>query len=331
MIASNRHLWKAAAMAATLIAIGSIAAAQESNKPQALGAEVGGILSEGEVGAATKGWKMFNIMHVDQAEVPAVAASLKDFQFIRVFQCGGSAAIHQQNLKTFGPLATLYTYWSFRNVETKKPQGGELLWPGLDHPFVNQLREMRKIATGTPLMGIINENIGLGSQKRQATAEEIRWQAVAILGADHRAAILSGGADDLRNLLVPYARVFVEAYPVDWASAADGQPLSAKAAEDVLFVFLLDRRYMKLESDGQTVQSPTEDPICKTSIHIALPQGLHVRRALCAGDKIVPYTASAGSVAITREFKGGADVLVLQLSEKIKPPAPGPTSGTASR
>jgi hypothetical protein len=273
-------------------------------------------------------WRTFYSAYVDLETVKAGCEKLGPNQRVHVHECVETAKAQQQTARDYAPYADVYSYFAFVRTSADKPPEDELLWGGLDNPFINHLRQMRKLVGTTPIVAILVSNIGISllgdGTGRPAVLEEIQWQFIAAAGCGYRGVLWPVSysdiamGDDLKRIeeqVKPYGRFVAQAQPVNWAKAAEGQPISSLACNDCLFVFLLNPAYMEFDVDGKTVAAPLERPLCEGAVTLALPEGLKVRRCqTLLGGNTLRLASEDGKTTVQFSFKTGGEMMILALS-----------------
>ena len=95
-----------------------------------------------------------------------------------------------QTLKEFAPLVDTICLNPFLFTCKNGPKPDDPIWPGLDHPFVNHLREIQANADHKDLLGgIYLTGDPQWFAKRQASFEEVRWMVFALVGAKFKGVI----------------------------------------------------------------------------------------------------------------------------------------------
>jgi len=259
-------------------------------------------------------------------------------QRIHVSCCTGSAMLQQQAASEFAPYADVFSYYAFLRTSADTPAEGELLWGEFNNPFINHLRQMRKLVGTTPIVAILHAKLGAGPG-RPALLEEMQWQFIAVAGCGYRGILWPGPytntarADLFKQIeeqIKKYGRFMAQAQPVNWAKAAEDQPISSLACDEYLFVFLLNPAYMKFAADGKAVSVPLDRPLCKGSVTLTLPAGLKVRRGQTLTGKALRLSSEDSRTRTQYSFKKGGEMLIFKLSGTIEPAAPHPTSQPAA-
>jgi len=279
---------------------------------------------------SSSGWKTYYSAYVDLETVKAGCEELRPGQKVHVHECVETAKAQQQTARDFAPYADVYSYFAFVRTSADKPPEGELLWGGFDNPFINHLRQMRKLVGTTPIVAILVSNIGISllgdGSGRPAMFEEIQWQFIAAAGCGYRGVLWpvsydnAAMGDDLKRIeerIKQYGRFVALAQPVNWAKAAENQPISSLACDDCLFVFLLNPAYMEFDVDRKTVSVPLEKPLCEGAVTLALPEGLKVRRCqTLLGRNTLRLASEDGKTTVQFSFKTGGEIMILALSGK---------------
>ncbi len=215
----------------------------------------------------------------------------------------------------------------FSLPSTAAPSDTDLVWPGYDNGFINQLREARKAAGKTPFFSLVYLRRPLSKPTggtRHISLEEVQWRIIAAVGANCRGIILKhkAGFDrtpdaasltQLVSALKEQSKEVGKAQLVDWVQATKGQPVSALASDKYLFVALLNSAYMTLSEDGGSVLYPTGAKRRAGRLRVLLPTGLSIRDGKTLLGKQVMVTTIDREHVIDYEFKGGGEMLILPI------------------
>jgi len=280
-----------------------------------------------EINAYLSGWTRYESLHMTFEAFKAARAESGPGQRIHVSCCFGGMEERQRAARDFAPYADVFSYYVFLRPRAEKPVEGELLWGEFDNPFVNPVRQMRKLVGTTPIVAILVANFGVGSS-RPAMVEEVQWQFIAVAGCGYRGVLWpvpyskTTLGDDLKQIeerVKKYGRFMAQAQPVNWAKAAEDQPISCLACDEYLFVFLLNPVYMKLDADGKTVSAPFDKPLCEGSVTLALPEGLKVQRGrTLLGGNTLRVTSEEGKTTVPFSFKTGGEMMIFALSGEAR-------------
>jgi hypothetical protein len=270
-------------------------------------------------------WMTYDSGHVDIDEIRAELEKPKPGQKIHVNECFETADAQQQKAREFAPYADVFSYYAFVRTSADTPPEGELLWGEFDNPFINHLRQMRKLVGTTPIVAILASRLGMGPD-RPAVLEEMQWQFIAAAGCGYRGVVWPASYDDavigedleqIEERMKQYGHLVARAQPVNWAKTVEGQPVSSLACDNHLFVFLLNPAYLTLGADGKTVAAPLERPLCEGVVTLTLPKGLKVRRGqTLLGGNTLRFASEDGKTAVPFSFRTGGEMMILVLSGK---------------
>lgn len=206
-------------------------------------------------------------------------------------------------------------------LSDRQPAAGSPLWSGWDHPVINRVRDLRE-AAGTkrllariPIGGVESKYI----TKREPTFEEIEWMILATVGADFKGIVWVGQFDTggrLRNLghnLLCFADDLGTATPVGWATAPEGQPVSALASKKMLFVVLLHPEYFQEPVIGQIQKLPLDPKVQTGEVTLTLPDGVTTESGISLYGKPLKPRSEGSKAVVPYRFAGGGEMLVLDL------------------
>ncbi len=211
-------------------------------------------------------------------------------------------------------------------LSTDPPAADTPVWPGCDHPMLNQVRAIRDVAGADQRLIACIDLRGEPShyEKRRASFEEIEWLTLAVVGAGYQGIVWRSEPDPkaawrmrLRRLedgLRAYAQELADARPVAWVSAGDGGFVSATAGEHRLFVCVLHDQYMHMLPDHSAFQLPLEVEPSQVQLRIALPLGTTVQSGQTLGGVPVVIENADGHLAVNHRVRGGGDMLIFDLT-----------------
>jgi len=225
----------------------------------------------------------------------------------------------------------------FMTPSRKAPDEDDVLWPGVDHLVVNYLREVRKFTEGERVIVAVpmtaREILGT-SRTRSELFPELEWMVYATIGADFDGIIWGHVRNErwwqrrlheFETRLKRYAADLNEAAPVDWVTADGGQPCSALATQDRLFVLLLNPEYMKVGPDGKRVVVPVGSPEGDCTVYVDPPEGVGVAQGVTLRGDPVELREEGRRPAAKVHYGGGGAMLVFDLSR------PGSAGGAKAR
>jgi len=244
-------------------------------------------------------------------------------------------ADHLNTLDTFAPLVDQVFINSLYWTSSDGPERDDIVWPGLNHPLVNNVREVRRHAAGRRLVACVNVHGEKGYfRKRRATFEEIEWMVCAVIGAGYKGIvwryerILPPFADRLStlegNLKKHVDELGRATLTTDPRTAAARIPVATLRTPHGVFVVLLNPEYMQF-TDAGTVRLPLDPSVCRGNVEVTLPEGTSLKTAQrLDGTAIpvpVPISAAAHAdadrartVRLPFRFAGDGEILVLSLS-----------------
>jgi len=222
----------------------------------------------------------------------------------------------------------------FLNNSETAPQPGDLSWPGTDHPILNHLRAIHKVAPDRQLIACINidgEKSRFG--KRHSTFEETQWQILATIGSSFQGIAWRRKTDTLpyrerldlltANLL-RHATDLAQTKPVDWVTVttARDQPLatdqlanqpiphSALCAKNRLFVVLLNPQYMQPKPSGTAVGLPLPPPVQSCVVAVRPPPGTAIVSAKRIDGIPLSIASDGDRTLVPCRFAGGGTLIV---------------------
>ncbi len=222
------------------------------------------------------------------------------------------------------PLIEMVAINPFVTLSDRGPSPGSIAWPSSNQPVLNRVRGMQESAGGKRLVA----RIGIGDveskyiTKREPTFEEIEWMILATVGADYKGIVWVGQFDTggrLRNLghnLLCFAEDLGTAMPVGWATAPEGQPVSALASKKMLFVVLLNTEYFEDPVMGKIQKLPLDPKVQTGEVVLALPEGVTAESGVSLYGKPLKPRMEGGKVVVPYRFVGGGDMLVLDLRKR---------------
>jgi hypothetical protein len=228
---------------------------------------------------------------------------------------------------------------------SERPRADDPVWPGVDHPFLNRLRQIRADASGKELVaGIIcdQELLGVGGrQRRQVSFDEITWKTVAVIGAGFRGVIWQWAPREpdpiayqirrLEQFLLRHSERLARASPVGWqVRERTEQALTVLEAKDCVFLALLSPEYMRLAGDGKSILHPIASPGLRIRVALAMPVGVRVGQAEALSGSRVVVEEVGGGIMVSCAVGRAAELIVLRLAGPLRsfpaPVATGPSS-----
>lgn len=228
----------------------------------------------------------------------------------------------------FAPVVDGIMYWTFVFRNTRKPGPEDRIWPGCDHPYINQVREVHKAAGETPVYPIIlpNWRDAPSSHRRRAIFEEIQWQILAEIGAGSRGILWRGTmpidelpyANKLKQFtasILVYADDLGEAKIVDWFKVDQPQPVAALRSRTRLFLVLLNPNYM-------ASTRPNGDPVVpldarhRGTLRLTPPSGIKLSHAKSISSSCIRLEDAGNHWVLHYEFDAGGDMVIFDLEER---------------
>ncbi|MCY2951746.1 MAG: hypothetical protein NTU53_07180 [Planctomycetota bacterium] len=213
---------------------------------------------------------------------------------------------------------------------SQKPAEQELYWPKVDHPVINSCRALRYESQDRQLLATLDlTGEAMLFESRAPTFEEIEWMVMAALGSGYQGIIWReaidghGSAGRIRRLttqLLNNCGALATAKPVDWATAPQGQPMSALYGENALFLVLLNPQYLNLQARKDrfaTAPLPLDPQDCTGQVEISLPQGLDISSACTLAGKPLAISRGAGRISLAYRLHGGGEILICALTRSV--------------
>ena len=225
-----------------------------------------------------------------------------------------------ETLKMIGPLADNMLLNVMAITSKVSPDPNELLWPGFDHPFINHIRQLRKIPNTHNLYAVIDNTSDFTSHfvNRNPSFEEIKWMTFATIGCDFQG-ILWRGRDftnkvhDLEKQILAYKDELGRSVPVDWVTDNKKIPVSARATEFNLFVTMLNPDYFRISEYLEQVSLPVSLEPEVGQLEILLPDGYSVIKGKTFSGINLNLQSDNDRIQIDYSFWGSGDMMVFQL------------------
>lgn len=233
----------------------------------------------------------------------------------------------------------------FLYTPEEAPEEGEVIWPRWNHPVLNELRRLKRLAGGKRVFGAVNlhgEDHLFG--EREATMEEVEWMIYAVVGSNYKGLVLRDRKPKAKrklekwkartehprihalveNLLV-HAEELGIATPVDWASASDKQiPVAALLGRTKLFLVLLHPDYMNARRH-KGVPFPATAGAASGEIRVRTQQARIASCTLLSGVNVRIKKEKDGAYTIPFAFVRGGMMLVCRVDMSYRGPLPGPS------
>lgn len=242
---------------------------------------------------------------------------------------------HDDIAPTFAPCVHQMIMWGFANVSDEAPDENEPRWPGLDHPFANHLRVLRRnvsparLITAVPAWshdkGSISMHPIMGN--RPPETEETHWMWVAAIGADADGVAWMNDAFEREQSqlgawtrqLRPHAEQLGRARPVRWCRAET--PVSALASDRTLFVLLLNPRYMVVRPSGR-IAPPLDASPQRGQVVLDEPDpGSILGARYLSGRSLRVSRTPDGKAALRYTYRGGGEMIVVRLMPRNERPS----------
>ncbi len=234
-----------------------------------------------------------------------------------------------ETLKVIGPMADNMFLNVMAITSLVPPESNEMLWPKFDHPFINHIRQLRKVPNTRNLFAVIPL---VGSQtsyfeKRKPSFEEIKWLTYAVLGSDFQgihwrddqsACMFSGHIRKLEEQVLVYKEGLGKSVPVGWVTDNKQIPISTRSSEDLLFVIVLNPDYFKISGKTNQVALPISlDPLTG-QLEICLSEEFSIGRGQTISGRPLDLKYVGGNVVVDYSFYGGGEMMVFELQRKNK-------------
>lgn len=240
-----------------------------------------------------------------------------------VWVCRINAA---EGLRRFTPIVERAIVNPFVELSSAKPVSGDVIWPGIDQPLLNQCRAYRHAIGKRRALACID----LGGEdslfgKRSQSFEETEWQVLAVVGADYKGLVWRdpAGESTRPRLLKLEADIRAEAAglgaatPVDWGRSSGGQPVATLLSGDRLYVVVLNPAYMRVvqRAQGRVIDFPLDHPVAEGDVELSLPGGVSLTNVATLSGKPVLLSPPAGAATRFRfQVRGGGEMFVCRLT-----------------
>lgn len=266
-----------------------------------------------------------------------------DRPHVAVIICRGN---QERPIKDYWDVADEFIFEAlFLQPDWNAPPSDTLLWPGYDHPMINYLRKIRNVTYGKHVIVSVpmtSRELWGVPRERPELFDELRWMAMAVIGADYQGMLWGHVRREpqwnemLRELtaqIEAHASDLGAAEPVGWVKAPDGQPVSALASENKLFITLLNTDYMKVSEDKQRISGALNPGRCRGTLAIDLPAGISADSAATLNDSPVTIERTDKGLICPYDFAAGGEMIVVSFKKSAQPqtpPAPADTQASAS-
>jgi hypothetical protein len=230
-------------------------------------------------------------------------------------------------LERFAPTVHQVIINPFALSSTLPPGPETTVWPGIDHPWLNHLRQLRAAAgpDNRMLACIDLEGEPTYFQDRPATFEEVQWSVFAVIGADfeglvwRRELVGSSGAARFQRLQAKLRRHTTQlglARSVGWVRETQGLPCSAVATDETLYICALHPQYMAFKADGASIKLPLAPKGTTFRIDVRPPTGVVIESASTLGGMAVEVQKHNQHWRIEHELSGGGQMLVCVIGDE---------------
>lgn len=252
---------------------------------------------------------------------------LKTLQADKISSVWVCRANQVATLKMFAPAVGRIYINPFVSTRDNPSDTNDLIWPGLDHPFINRMRILRSGAEKTNLVACIDlRGEPIHFRKRIASFEEIRWMVFAVIGANFqgitwRSKVNPAWAnrfEQLEDSLRKYRDDLGAAHPVDWVEQGSQNPASATCGEKYLFICLLHPDYLRKTEDCKDVTFPLNNSTQNGAIILRPPEGVTILSGQTLSGRSVSLKNHQGLIQVEYNFTGGGDMLILPISKNAK-------------
>lgn len=231
-----------------------------------------------------------------------------------------------ETVKVFAPMVDRVFLNPFIHRSRARPSGKELIWPNLDHPVINQLRQLYRNAGSTPLIACIDLDGDKALYPTRAPSfEEIEWMSLGIIGSGFKGIAWKGRgeakpwAGRLRRLtsrLKAHASDLGASVPVNWVSSEKGRAYSAMASKDALIVVVLDPRYLRPSGRMEGVAFPVDDQPVSGTLVLCPPEAVTIEAGTKLDGSPVAMRIEDGQLRADYKFHGAGDILILPLKKQ---------------
>jgi len=224
-------------------------------------------------------------------------------------------------LRQFAPLVDRVVINPFVVKSQTGPKYGDSIWLNFDHPFINNIRQIRQNSDNKKLLGCIDlrgEPSYFG--ERRASLEEIKWMLYALVGGNFQGIVYRQSVpwpNRIRQLaagLKKYADDLGQTQSVRWLTASQGQPVSAIKSPQMLFVVLLNPEYMKFSQDGRNIILPLESPKCQGLLELRPPENTDIISASTISGRSLALEHNDEGFRVKFNFVGSGEILIFSLS-----------------
>ena len=246
---------------------------------------------------------------------------------VTVIVCRGP---QEEAIKDFWDVSDQFIFEAlFLLPDWNPPPRDTLLWPGYDHPMINYVRRIRTATQDKYVVASVpmtSREIWGVPRERPELFEELKWMTMAVIGANYQG-ILWGHVrrepgwnemlQALTDQLKAHAADLGSAVPVDWVQAPSGQPVSALASQDRLFITLLNPDFMKVSEDKRQIAGAL-DPARRTGqLTLHLPPGIIVTAATTLDGSPLKIRPCKDGLICPYDFATGGEMVIVPITRSI--------------
>lgn len=242
---------------------------------------------------------------------------------VTVIICRGP---QEETVKTFWNVSDQFILEGlFLKPEWNPPSKDTLIWPGFNHPMINYVRKIRMATMGKPTIVSVpmtcREVWGV-PRKRPELFDELKWMTMAVIGANYQG-ILWGHfrceeqwsvmLNILTDQIKTYAADLKRANPVHWVIGPKGQPVSALASDNKLFITLLNTDFMKVSEDKKEISGALHPKRCRGNLILNLPPGISAETAFTFDGSPVKLTKDKDGIQCPYHFNTGGEMIIVSI------------------
>jgi len=269
-----------------------------------------------------------NAFHLNKSteEVVTSIKAQPNRSHVTVIICRGA---QEQAIKDFWDVSNQYILEAlFMTPEWNPPPEDTLIWPGFDHPMVNYVRKIRMATQGKPTIVSIpmtcREVWGV-PRERPELFDELKWMTMVTIGANVQG-ILWGHVrreeewnkmlGELTKQIKAHAADLGVATAVEWVKAPEGQPVSALASRNKLFITLLNTDYMRVNEDKSGISGTSNPGHRQGTLALKLPAGVTAEAATTLDGSPVKLTQDKDGLTCPYDFASGGEMIIITIKTK---------------
>lgn len=228
-----------------------------------------------------------------------------------------------ETLKVFGSLADnmFLNITAFTSDVPAEPN--DLLWPELDHPFINHIRQLRKAPNTRNLYAVIDFTSEYTShfKKRSPAFEEIKWMTLAAIGCDFQginwrdseSCQFLDKIQELETQISAYKDELGHSIPVDWVTSSKTIPISARASKSYLFVTALNPDYFRISEQLEQISMPISLEPEVGLLKILLPDKMIPSTGKTLSGRTLKIQSDKDQIQVDYSFWGAGDMMIFKL------------------